>query len=286
MTQHGDEQPPPYGSGPVSMGSVRRVRVHHLLAMKQRGERWAMLTAYDQYAAEIFDEAGIPVLLVGDSAANNVLGYATTLPITVDEMLPLVRAVTRSARRALVVADLPFGTYQGSPQQALATATRMMKEGEAHAVKLEGGHRIASAVELLVGAGIPVMAHVGFTPQSEHALGGYRVQGRGDGGETLVQDALSLQAAGAFAVVLEMVPAAVAARVTEALDIPTIGIGAGPGCDAQVLVWQDMAGLRGGPPTRFVKQYADLRGVLAQAARAYAADVRDATFPAAAHSFD
>ena len=286
MSQHDDEQPAPYGSGPASMSAVKRVRVHHLLAMKQRGERWAMLTAYDQYSAEIFDEVGIPVLLVGDSAANNVLGYATTLPITMDEMLPLVRAVTRSARRALVVADLPFGTYQGSPQLALGAATRMMKEGQAHAVKLEGGRRIAPSVELLVGAGIPVMAHVGFTPQSEHALGGYRVQGRGEDADQLVRDACALQAAGAFAVVLEMVPAPVAAQVTEVLDIPTIGIGAGPSCDAQVLVWQDMAGLRGGAPTRFVKQYADLRGVLSQAARQYAADVRDAAFPTAAHSFD
>jgi len=286
LSQHEDEQPAPYGSGPASMGSVKRVRVHHLLGMKQRGERWAMLTAYDQYTAEIFDEAGIPVLLVGDSAANNVLGYATTLPVTMDEMLPLVRAVTRSARRALVVADLPFGSYQASPEQALGAATRMMKEGQAHAVKLEGGRRIAPAVELLVASGIPVMAHVGFTPQSEHTLGGYRVQGRGDGAEQLVKDACALQAAGAFSVVLEMVPAAVAAQVTEVLDIPTIGIGAGPGCAAQVLVWQDMAGLRGGPPTRFVTQYADLRGILGQAARDYATDVRDAAFPTAAHSFD
>ena len=283
---HDDEQPAPYGSGPASLTDVKRVRVHHLQAMKQRGERWAMLTAYDQYSAEIFDEAGIPVLLVGDSAANNVLGYQTTLPITIDEMLPLVRAVTRSAHRALVCADLPFGTYQASPEQALAAATRMMKEGGAHAVKLEGGRRMSAAVELLVGAGIPVMAHIGFTPQSEHTLGGYRVQGRGDAADALVQDACALEAAGAFAVVLEMVPADVAARVTEVLGIPTVGIGAGAACDAQVLVWQDMAGLRGGTPTRFVKQYADLRGTLAQAARAYATDVRDGSFPQQAHSFE
>ena len=283
---HDDEQPAPYGSGPASLTDVKRVRVHHLQAMKQRGERWAMLTAYDQYSAEIFDEVGIPVLLVGDSAANNVLGYQTTLPITIDEMLPLVRAVTRSAHRALVCADLPFGTYQASPEQALAAATRMMKEGGAHAVKLEGGRRMSAAVELLVGAGIPVMAHIGFTPQSEHTLGGYRVQGRGDAADALVQDACALEAAGAFAVVLEMVPADVAARVTEVLGIPTVGIGAGAACDAQVLVWQDMAGLRGGTPTRFVKQYADLRGTLAQAARAYATDVRDGSFPQQAHSFE
>ena len=280
------EQPAPYGTGPGSVAAVKRVRVHHLRQLKERGERWAMLTAYDQYSAEIFDEAGIPVLLVGDSAANNVLGYATTLPITIDEMLPLVRAVSRSVSRAMVVADLPFGSYQASAEQALGTATRMMKEGGAHAVKLEGGRRMVPAVDAIVGAGIPVMAHVGFTPQSEHVLGGYRVQGRGDGADAMVEDACALEAAGAFAVVLEMVPAAVAARVTEVLAIPTIGIGDGPGCDAQVLVWQDMAGLRGGTAPRFVKRYADLRGILGQAARDYAADVQDGSFPNAAQSFD
>lgn len=245
-----------------------------------------MLTAYDQYTAEVFDEAGIPVLLVGDSAGNNVFGYETTLPVTMDEMLPLVRAVSRSARHALVIADLPFGSYQASPEQALASAMRMMKEGLAHGVKLEGGRRVVPQVEALVGAGIPVMAHLGFTPQSEHALGGYRVQGRGDAAERLVNDACALEAAGAFSVVLEMVPAPVAARVTEVLHIPTIGIGAGAECDAQVLVWQDMAGLRGGKAPRFVKRYADLRGTLLGAARAYAQDVADRTFPAPEHEFE
>ncbi len=285
------EQPAPYGTGPqqpAGAGSVpaRRVRVHHLRQLKERGERFAMLTAYDQLSAEIFDEAGIDVLLVGDSAANNVLGYETTVPITVDEMLPLVRAVARSARRALVIADLPFGSYQSSPEQALATATRMMKEGLAHGVKLEGGRRVAAHVEAVVSAGIPVMGHLGFTPQSEHVLGGYRVQGRGDQGEQLVKDACALQDAGAFSVVLEMVPAPVAAQITEVLKVPTIGIGAGPECDAQVLVWQDMAGLRGGKMARFVKQYADLRGTLLQAARDYAAEVRDGSFPTTEHSFE
>ena len=265
---------------------MRRVRIPHLQAMKDRGERWAMLTAYDQYAAEIFDDAGIPVLLVGDSAGNNVLGYETTIPVTVDEMLPLVRAVTRSARRALVVADLPFGSYQAGPEQALATATRFLKEGLAHAVKLEGGRHMAPAVALLTRSGIPVMGHVGFTPQSEHALGGYRVQGRGDAAATLVEDCLALEQAGAFSVVLEMVPAPWPREVTKALRIPTIGIGAGPDCDAQVLVWQDMAGLRGGTSPRFVKQYADLRTTLTDAARAYAEDVAGGTFPAAEHSFE
>jgi 3-methyl-2-oxobutanoate hydroxymethyltransferase len=282
------EQPAPYGTGPLSSGTTtrRRTRVHHLQQMKDRGERWAMLTAYDQYAAEIFDEAGIPVLLIGDSAGNNVFGYETTLPVTMDELLPLVRAVSRSARHALVIADLPFGSYQSSPEQALASATRMMKEGFAHGVKLEGGRRVVPQVEALVGAGIPVMAHVGFTPQSEHALGGYRVQGRGDAAERLVNDACALQAAGAFAVVLEMVPAPVAARVTEVLSIPTIGIGAGADCDAQVLVWQDMAGLRGGKAPRFVKRYADLRGTLLHAARSFADDVQGRTFPGPEHAFD
>src|SRR4051812_30111703 len=252
------ESAAPYGTGPGSPAASppRRVRINHLQAMKERGERFAMLTSYDQYSAEIFDEAGIPVLLVGDSAANNVLGYETTLPITVEELLPLVRAVSRSARHSLVVADLPFGSYQATPEEALRTAVRFMKEGGAHAVKLEGGARVAPQVEAIVGAGVPVMGHIGFTPQSEHGLGGYRVQGRGDAGERLVEAALALQDAGAFAVVLEMVPADVAKRVTAELTVPTIGIGAGVDCDGQVLVWQDMAGLRGGHGARFVKRYA------------------------------
>jgi 3-methyl-2-oxobutanoate hydroxymethyltransferase len=286
--QSAAEHPAPYGNGPTtpSGAPVRRVRVHHLRQLKERGERFAMLTAYDQYSAEIFDEAGIPVLLIGDSAGNNVLGYETTVPVTTDEMLPLVRAVARTAKRALVVADLPFGSYQASPEQALATGTRMMKEGLAHAVKLEGGRRVVPQVEALVGAGVPVMAHLGFTPQSEHVLGGYRVQGRGDDAEGLVKDAVALQGAGAFALVLEMVPAVVAEQVTEVLAIPTIGIGAGPTCDGQVLVWQDMAGLRGGRAPRFVKRYADLRGTLLDAARAYAEDVRLGAFPTKEQSFE
>ena len=275
---------PPYGTG-AQAAPQRRVRVPHLQAMKQRGEKWAMLTAYDMYAAEIFDEAGIPVLLVGDSAGNNVFGFETTVPVTVDHLVPLVRAVTSAARRAMVVADLPFGSYQASPQQALATATRFMKEGMAHAVKLEGGKPMVPEVELLVRAGIPVMGHIGFTPQSEHVLGGYRVQGRGESADRLVEDAVALERAGCFAVVMEMVPAPLAARVTEVLSIPTIGIGAGPSCDAQVMVWQDMAGLRGGKAPRFVKRYADLRTELGAAARAYAADVASGAFPADANSF-
>lgn len=282
-----DEVTPPYRSGPVAPAPAkpRRTRVHHLRELKERGERWPMLTAYDRYTAEIFDEAGIPVLLVGDSAANNVYGYDNTLPVTVDELLPLVKAVVRGTRNALVVADLPFGSYQIGPEQALTTAFRFMKEGGAHAVKLEGGARFAPQVEALVGAGIPVMAHLGFTPQSEHALGGFRIQGRGDAEKRLVDDALALQAAGAFAVVLEMVPADVAKRVTAELVIPTVGIGAGPDCDAQVLVWSDMAGMNRGRKPRFVKPYADLGGLLLDAAQRYAAEVRDGAYPDAEHSY-
>src|SRR4051794_32474826 len=275
----------PYGS-PRSGDDIRRIRIHHLQAMKARGERWAMLTAYEQYAAAVFDEIGIPVLLVGDSAANNVYGYDSTLPVTVDELIPLVRAVTRSTVRSLVVADMPFGSYQESPVQALQTAVRFMKEGDAHAVKLEGGRTVVDQVRAIVGAGVPVMAHIGFTPQSEHGLGGYRVQGRGEGAEALLSDALALEEAGAFAVVLEMVPSEVAQQVTKELRIPTIGIGAGPDCDAQVLVWQDMAGLNNGPKPKFVKRYADLRSVLADAARTYAAEVADGTYPGPEHAYE
>ncbi|HWE90659.1 MAG TPA: 3-methyl-2-oxobutanoate hydroxymethyltransferase [Pseudonocardiaceae bacterium] len=278
----------PYGTGPAAAGNkpAKRVRIHHLRELKERGEPWPMLTAYDMYSAELFDEAGIPVLLVGDSASNNVFGYDTSLPVTVDELLPLVRAVTRSVKRALVVADLPFGSYQVSPEQALATGVRFMKEGRAHAVKLEGGRRFAAHVEALTAAGVPVMGHIGFTPQSEHNLGGYRVQGRGSAaGDTMLADALALQEAGAFAVVMEMVPAEVAKKVTHELVIPTVGIGAGPDCDAQVLVWQDMAGLRRGRTPRFVKRYADLAGVLSDAATQFANEVRGREFPAPEHAF-
>ncbi|HWB66481.1 MAG TPA: 3-methyl-2-oxobutanoate hydroxymethyltransferase [Mycobacteriales bacterium] len=274
----------PYGGPPST--AIRRVRIHHLQAMKERGERWPMLTAYDMHAAAVFDEAGIPALLVGDSAANNVYGYDTTLPVTVDELLPLVRAVVRSTRRALVIGDLPFGSYQVSPEQALQTAIRFMKEGGAQAVKLEGGRQVVAQVRAIVDAGIPVVAHIGFTPQSEHGLGGYRVQGRGEDAARLIDDALALQEAGAFAVVLEMVPADVAAQITKELLIPTIGIGAGPDCDAQVMVWTDMAGLNSGPAPRFVKRYADLRGALLDAASTYAREVAAGVYPAAEHSYE
>jgi 3-methyl-2-oxobutanoate hydroxymethyltransferase len=265
--------------------SSARVRVHHLQQAKERGEKWAMLTAYDTVSAATFEEAGIPVLLVGDSAGNVVLGLDSTVPVTVEDLLLMTRAVTRSTRRALVVADLPFGSYEAGPEQALATAVRMMKEGGAQAVKLEGGVRVAAQIRTLVEAGIPVMAHIGFTPQSEHALGGFRVQGRGAGAEQLRADARAVQDAGAFAVVLEMVPAQVAGQVTKELAIPTVGIGAGVDCDAQVLVWPDMAGFTSGRVPRFAKRYADLRGELLRAAREYADEVRGGTFPGPEHSF-
>ncbi|GAB3157067.1 3-methyl-2-oxobutanoate hydroxymethyltransferase [Micromonospora sonneratiae] len=274
------EVPTLYG-GPAT----RRVRTRDLAAAKERGQRWAMLTSYDQYTASIFDQAGIPVLLVGDSAANNVFGYETTVPVTAEELLPLVRAVVRATKQTLVVGDLPFGSYEEGPAQALRTAVRFMKEGGCHAVKLEGGRRCADQISALVGAGIPVMAHIGFTPQSEHTLGGYRVQGRGEAAEEVLADAWAVAEAGAFAVVLEMVPGEVAKRITHEVPIPTIGIGAGPDTDAQVLVWQDMAGLRGGRAPRFVKRYADLAGTLADAARRYSDEVRDGQFPAAEHTF-
>ncbi|WP_344449224.1 3-methyl-2-oxobutanoate hydroxymethyltransferase [Actinocorallia aurantiaca] len=263
---------------------TRRITVRDIAAAKARGEKWPMLTAYDALTARIFDEAGIPVLLVGDSAAMVVYGYDSTVPVTVDDLLPLTAAVVRGSKRALVVADLPFGSYQASVEQALATASRFLKETGAHAVKVEGGRRILPQVEAMVAAGIPVMAHLGLTPQSVNVFGGYRVQGRGEAGEQLIQDAKAMEAAGAFAVVLECVPEDLAERVTTALSIPTIGIGAGAATDAQVLVWQDMAGLV--PHTaKFVKKYASVGDVLSEAARSYAEDVVGGAFPAAEHSY-
>ncbi len=286
------EQPAPYGSGPApskkegaETPAGKRVRTAHLREMKERGEKFSMLTAYEQYAAQTFDEAGIDVLLVGDSASNNVYGNETSLPVTVDELIPLTRAVARSVKRALVVGDMPFGSYQASPEQAYLNAARFMKEGRAHCVKLEGGVEMVPQIEKLAQGGIPVMAHIGFTPQSEHALGGYRVQGRGEAADRVLDDARSVQAAGAFAVVMEMVPGDVAAQVTKELVIPTIGIGAGPDCDGQVLVWQDAFGLRTGRMAKFVKQYADVHAVLLKAAQDYDADVKGGTFPGPEHTF-
>ncbi|WP_300683245.1 3-methyl-2-oxobutanoate hydroxymethyltransferase [Nocardioides sp.] len=289
-TTNSPEETAPYGTGASASTTapVRKVRTHHLAEMKQRGEKVTMLTSYDMYTARIFDEAGIDMLLVGDSASNNVFGNETSLPVTVDELLPLTRAVARSTRRAMVVGDLPFGSYQGSPEQAYATAVRFMKEGLAHCVKLEGGAEMAPTIRKLVEGGIPVVAHIGFTPQSEHALGGYRVQGRGDTAERIKADARAVADAGAFAVVMEMVPGDVAEQISKELEIVTIGIGAGAGCDGQVLVWGDAFGIRGpgdGKVAKFVKQFADVRSVLLEGAQAYAAEVKGGTFPAPEHTF-
>ena len=277
--------PEPLYGGSSPAGPVRRISIRDLADAKARHEKWPMITAYDAPTAQMFDEAGIPVLLVGDSAAMVVYGHDSTLPVTVDELLPLVRAVVRGSRRALVVADLPFGSYQGSTGQALDTAARFLKEAGAHAVKLEGGHRVVPQVEALVSAGIPVMGHLGLTPQSVNQFGGYRVQGRGEDGAALLQDAKALESAGAFAVVLEVVPADLAAQVTASLTIPTIGIGAGAATDAQVIVWQDMAGLTPGRTAKFVKKYADMHGVLLGAARAWADDVCSGAYPAPEHTY-
>lgn len=264
----------------------KRVRVHHLAEAKARGEKLAMLTAYDAVTAAIFDAAGMDVLLVGDSIGNVMHGHATTIPVTVDDMIPAARAVARATKRAFVVIDLPFGSYEAGPQQALETAVRIFKETGADAVKLEGGVRSAPQIRALTDAGIPVVAHLGYTPQSENLLGGPRVQGRGDAAvEGLAADARAVEDAGAVAVVLEMVPVDVAARITEAARIPTIGIGAGPHCDGQVLVWTDMAGMTGWSP-RFARRYAELGAALQQAAQDYVAEVKDSSFPDEEHSFD
>jgi 3-methyl-2-oxobutanoate hydroxymethyltransferase len=284
--QSGAEDPgrDPVTGAPLD-GPPRRVRVHHLRAAKAAGTRLTMLTAYDVPTARIFDEAGVDLLLVGDSIGDNMLGHPSTLPVTVDELLPAVRAVSRASKRAMVVADLPFGSYESSPEQALATSVRMLKEAGAHGVKIEGGERLSSHIRLLTGAGVPVVGHLGFTPQSENMIGGKRVQGRGEvAAERLVVDALALQTAGAVAVVLEMVPAPVSRQVTEALEIPTIGIGAGPDCDGQVLVWLDMAGMGPWSP-RFAKRFGQIGAALRAAADEYVGEVRGRTFPGPEHSY-
>jgi 3-methyl-2-oxobutanoate hydroxymethyltransferase len=264
----------------------RRITVRDLQAATDRGERWSMLTSYDALTAGVFEQAGVRALLVGDTSAEMVLGYPDTLPVTMDQMVSMVAAVVRGTRTALVVADLPFGSYQAGPETALANAVRHLKEGGAQAVKLEGGRRVLPQVTAVAEAGIPVMGHLGLTPQSVNVLGGMRrVQGRGDAGDELLADALALERAGAFAVVLESVPAALGHRVSAALRIPTVGIGAGPGCDAQIMVWADMAGLTTGRLPRFVKRYADLHGTLLDAAGRYVADVAAGRYPDPAHSY-
>lgn len=264
----------------------RRITVTDLQAATDRGERWSMLTSYDALTAAVFERAGVRALLVGDTSAEMVFGHPDTLPITMDQMVPMVAAVVRGTRLALVVADLPFGSYQAGPEAALASAVRHLKEGGAQAVKLEGGRRVVPQVKALVTAGIPVMGHLGLTPQSVNVLGGMRrVQGRGDAGEELLADARALEAAGVFAIVLESVPASLGRRVSEALRVPTVGIGAGPGCDAQIMVWQDMAGLTQGRVPRFVRRYADLDDELFRAARSYVSDVSEGRYPDDAHSY-
>ncbi|MER5950689.1 3-methyl-2-oxobutanoate hydroxymethyltransferase [Streptomyces sp. NPDC001904] len=264
--------------------SSRRITVRDISLAKERGEKWPMLTAYDAMTASVFDESGIPVMLVGDSAGNCHLGYDTTVPVTLDQMIMLSAAVVRGTSRAMIVGDLPFGSYQESPTQALRSAMRLVKEAGVGAVKLEGGERSHSQIKLLTEAGIPVMAHIGLTPQSVNTQG-YRVQGRGEeAAQQLLRDAKAVQDAGAFAVVLELVPAELAAEVTRILHIPTVGIGAGPETDAQVLVWTDALGLTGGKMPRFVKTYANLRSVMSDAAKAFAEDVVGGTFPLEEHS--
>lgn len=291
-----NEETAPYGSSTptpanapqdaeASVLAVTKVRTVHLQQAKDAGEKFAMLTSYDALTATIFDRAGIELLLIGDSAGNNVLGHESTLTITVDEMIPLVKAVSTAAKRAMVVADLPFGSYEQSPAQAVATAVRFMKEGGAHAVKMEATAHHVDHVRAMVAAGIPVMAHIGFTPQSEHALGGYRVQGR-DGGQALKNTALALEEAGAFCLLMEMTRSDVAADIDASVRIPIIGIGAGADVSGQVLVWQDAFGLRQGKMARFVKQYANLYDALLEGAAAYRADVRSGAYPAAEHRFD
>ena len=270
----------------AAQANLKRVRTRHFQSAKENGIKITGLTSYDQLTAGIFDEAGIDFLLVGDSAGNNVYGYDTTLPVSIDDLIPLARAVAGAVSRAFVVADMPFGSYETGPDEALHTAFRFMKETGAHAVKLEGGVRSAEQIRRIVSAGIPLMAHIGFTPQSEHGLGGHVIQGRGDQIDQLLADAHAVEDAGAFAVVLEMVPADAAARVTEELRIPTIGVGAGPHVDGQLLVWTDWAGFTKGRIPKFVKQYANLRETLTDAVTAYRGDVADGAYPGPEHSYE
>jgi 3-methyl-2-oxobutanoate hydroxymethyltransferase len=256
--------------------------IKDLADLKKRGQKWAMLTSYEMATAEIFDEAGIPVLLVGDSAGNNFFGEKNTIPVTVDELIPLTRAVSRSTKNSLVVADLPFGSYEAGPDLALSTSLRFFKEAGAHAVKLEGAH--TESIKKLVTSGIPVMGHIGLTPQSVHQLGGYRVQGR-QNPKALISAAKSIEAAGAFAIVLEMVVADLATEITNQLTIPTIGIGSGNGTDAQVLVWNDAFGLTKNPP-KFARKYRDLRSELLSGAKEFASDVENGKFPSNSESFE
>ncbi|KAB1644188.1 3-methyl-2-oxobutanoate hydroxymethyltransferase [Gulosibacter chungangensis] len=266
--------------------AVKRVRTRHFSRAKRDGHKISGLTAYDAASAQIFDQAGIDFLLVGDSAANVMLGYDTTLPISVNEMITMSRSVARAAKRAFVIADLPFGSYEISPEQALETAVRFMKEAEVHAVKLEGGVAVEGHIRRITESGIPVCAHIGFTPQSEHNLGGHVIQGRGDAAEQLLEDARAIERAGAFLVVLEMVPTDVAAQVTAELSIPTISVGAGPHCDGQLTVWTDTFGYSQGRVPKFVRKYANLADILREATEQYISDIQASAYPSAAESYE
>lgn len=274
-----EEHTSAYGSANLDVPGQKRVRIRHFRRAKEAGTKITGLTSYDYLSASIFDQAGIDFLLVGDSAGNAVFGYDTTLPVTLDELFPLTRAVVRASKRALVVGDMPFGSYEAGPDDALHTAIRFMKETGCQAVKLEGGVRSAKQIKRIVRAGIPVMAHIGFTPQSEHGLGGHIIQGRGDGAAELMDDALAVQEAGAFAVVLEMTPSAIAGDVTKALEIPTISVGAGPQCDGQLLVWTDWAGFTTGRIPKFVRKFADIGNTLRAAAEQFRVDVEAGNYP-------
>ena len=269
----------------MSNAQTSRVLITDLAAMKVAGKKWAMLTCYEQMTAQIFDEAGIPVLLVGDSAGNNFLGHENTIPVTVDELIPMARAVVNSSSKAMVVADLPFGSYEASPQLALESSIRLLKEAGVAGVKLEGGVRVCEQVKALVSSGIPVMGHLGMTPQSVNAFGGFKVQGRDSKADEIIKDALALQEAGAFAIVLELIPAKLAAELTKVLSIPTIGIGAGINCDGQVLVWTDLMGLTPKPP-RFSRAYLNLRQDMVAAVGRWISDVESGSFPSTKESFD
>lgn len=280
MSTHAPTALPLYGGA-----HNRRITIADLHKAKAAGQSWPMITSYDALTAGIFDEVGYPVLLVGDSAAMVVYGYDSTIPVTVDDMLPLVGAVVRGSSRAMVVADLPFGSAI-TPQEAVHTATRFMKEAGAHAVKIEGGSEMVDHIRALVNAGIPVMGHIGLRPQHVHSMGGYRVQGRGEEGQAVIDDAIAIQQAGVFAMVLEVIPHALAKTITQTVSVPTIGIGAGADTDAQVIVWQDLVGLSSNKPAKFVKQYSNVREIISRASHEWATEVISGTYPDLEHSYE
>lgn len=262
----------------------KHISVHDLLEYKKQDKKWLMLTSYDSLTSSLFDELNIPVVLVGDSAGQLIFGHDSTVPVTMEEMLPIVGGVARSNKSSLIVADMPFGSYQSSIELAIENATKFLKVG-AHAVKLEGGQRIANTISALVEAGIPVMGHIGLTPQSVNVFGGYKVQGKGEQAQSLLQDAKAIESAGAFSVVLEAIPMNLAKEITKSISIPTIGIGAGPDTDAQVLVWQDLAGLTKDPIPKFVKRFANLREELRKAVILASKEVESGNYPDDNHSY-